>query len=70
MAATAIQTRSSGTGGPLREAWTSEAADLTAWLMVRRSLKKHGYPPDPREEATRTVLEQAELLMCGLGVGE
>jgi len=30
--------------------------------MVRRILKKHGYPPDLREEATRTVLEQAELL--------
>jgi type I restriction enzyme R subunit len=25
-------------------------------------LKKHGYPPDKQEQATRTVLEQAELL--------
>ena len=31
--------------------------------MVRRILRKHGYPPDLQEEATRTVLEQAEL-MC------
>jgi type I restriction enzyme, R subunit len=31
-------------------------------VMVRRILRKHGYPPDLQEEATRTVLEQAELL--------
>jgi type I restriction enzyme, R subunit len=30
--------------------------------MVRRISKGHGYPPDLRKEATRTVLEQAELL--------
>ena len=29
-------------------------------LPVRRSLRKHGYPPDKREKAARTVLEQAE----------
>ncbi len=29
---------------------------------VRRILRKNGYPPDKREEATRTVLEQAEVL--------
>jgi len=31
-------------------------------LLVKRLLKKHGYPPDKQEQATRTVLEQAELL--------
>jgi len=30
--------------------------------LVKRVLRKYGYPPDKREEATRTVLEQAELL--------
>ncbi len=31
-------------------------------LVVRRVLRKHGYPPDKQEKATHTVLEQAELL--------
>jgi len=30
--------------------------------MVKRILRKHGYPPDKQESATHTVLEQAELL--------
>ena len=30
--------------------------------LVRRILRKHGYPPDKQEQATRTVLEQAEAL--------
>jgi type I restriction enzyme, R subunit len=30
--------------------------------MVRRILRKYGYPPDKQEKATNTVLEQAELL--------
>ena len=30
--------------------------------LVRRILRKHGYPPDRQEKATRTVLEQAEVL--------
>ncbi len=29
---------------------------------VKRILRKHGYPPDKQERATRTVLEQAEVL--------
>ena len=32
---------------------------------VRRTLRKHGYPPDKQEKATRTVLEQAEALSAG-----
>jgi type I restriction enzyme R subunit len=31
-------------------------------VLVKRILKKHGYPPDLQEEATKTVLAQAELL--------
>ncbi len=31
-------------------------------VMVKRILRKHGYPPDLEEEATKTVLAQAELL--------
>ena len=31
-------------------------------VMVKRILKKHGYPPDRQEKATQTVLEQAEHL--------
>ena len=30
--------------------------------LVRRTLRKHGYPPDKQEKATLTVLEQAEVL--------
>ena len=31
-------------------------------VLVKRILRKHGYPPDKQEKATKTVLEQAELL--------
>ena len=31
-------------------------------VMVKRILRKYGYPPDKQEQATKTVLEQAELL--------
>jgi type I restriction enzyme R subunit len=31
-------------------------------VLVKRILRKHGYPPDKQDQATRTVLEQAELL--------
>ncbi len=44
--------------------WTvRENARARIRVMVRRILRKHGYPPDLQEEATKTVLEQAEL-MC------
>ena len=33
--------------------------------LVKRVLRKHGYPPDKQESATRTVLEQAEVLSAG-----
>ncbi len=31
-------------------------------VLVKRILRKHGYPPDKQERATQTVLEQAEVL--------
>jgi type I restriction enzyme R subunit len=31
-------------------------------VLVKRILRKHGYPPDKQEKATQTVLEQAEEL--------
>ena len=34
-------------------------------VLVKRILRKHGYPPDKQEKATRTVLEQAEVLSEG-----
>ena len=33
--------------------------------LVKRVLRKHGYPPDKQESATRTVLEQAEVVSAG-----
>jgi type I restriction enzyme R subunit len=31
-------------------------------VLVKRILRKYGYPPDKQEKATETVLEQAEVL--------
>ncbi|MCG3195736.1 MAG: hypothetical protein GHCLOJNM_00203 [bacterium] len=43
--------------------WTErEAVRARLRIMVKRILKKYGYPPDMQEKATQTVLEQASLL--------
>ena len=34
-------------------------------VLVRRLLRKYGYPPDKQAKATKTVLEQAEALSEG-----
>lgn len=34
-------------------------------VLVKRILRKYGYPPDKQEKATLTVLEQAEVLSAG-----
>lgn len=34
-------------------------------VLVKRILRKHGYPPDKQERATQAVLEQTELLSSG-----
>ncbi len=39
-----------------------ESARAKIKVMVKRILKKHGYPPDLQDEAVKTVLAQAELL--------
>ena len=31
-------------------------------VIIKRILRKYGYPPDKQEKATQTVLEQAEVL--------
>ena len=36
--------------------------------LVKRILRKYGYPPDKQEKATQTVLEQAEALSSGWAV--
>jgi type I restriction enzyme R subunit len=42
--------------------WTvKESARARLRTLVRRLLRKYGYPPDKQEQATQTVLEQAEL---------
>jgi type I restriction enzyme R subunit len=43
--------------------WTlRESAQAQIRVIVRRILRKYGYPPDKQEKATQTVLEQAKLL--------
>ena len=36
--------------------------------LVERSLRKHGYPPDRQAQATKTVINQAEVLSAGWAV--
>jgi type I restriction enzyme, R subunit len=45
-----------------------ESARATIKVIVKRILRKHGYPPDLQAEAVKTVLMQAELL-CSDWVG-
>ena len=40
-----------------------EAARARMRILVKRILKKYGYPPDLSSEAVQTVLEQAEVLL-------
>lgn len=43
--------------------WTvKETVRAKLRVMVKRILRKYGYPPDLQEKATQTVLEQAEAL--------
>jgi type I restriction enzyme R subunit len=43
--------------------WTAkESVQARLRAMVRRVLRRHGYPPDKQEKATQTVLAQAELI--------
>ena len=43
--------------------WTvQESVRAKLRTMVKRVLRKYGYPPDKQDKATQTVLEQAELI--------
>jgi type I restriction enzyme R subunit len=43
--------------------WTMrESVQAKLRVLVKRTLKKYGYPPDKQQKATETVLEQAKLL--------
>jgi type I restriction enzyme R subunit len=43
--------------------WTvKESVRAKLRTLVKRLLRKYGYPPDKQEKATVTVLQQAELL--------
>ena len=43
--------------------WTlRESVRARLRVLVRRTLNRHGYPPDRQEQATLTVIEQAEVL--------
>ena len=43
--------------------WTvKESVRAKLGVIVKRILRKHGYPPDKQEAAANTVLQQAELL--------
>jgi type I restriction enzyme, R subunit len=43
--------------------WTvQETVRAKLRVMVKRILRKYGYPPDKQEKATQTVLEQAEVI--------
>ena len=49
-------------GLPKRRNTLRENVRANLRRLVKRILRRHGYPPDKREKATRTVLEQAEVL--------
>ncbi|MBD2450559.1 DUF3387 domain-containing protein [Nostoc sp. FACHB-152] len=52
--------------------WTvKKVSKLTCTRLIKRLLRKYGYPPEKQEKATLPVLQQAELLCrdwaaCGL----
>ncbi|MEW6003216.1 MAG: DUF3387 domain-containing protein, partial [Nitrospirota bacterium] len=50
--------------------WTvKESVKAKLRTLVKRILRKYGYPPDKQEKATQTVLSQAELLCKEWGKG-
>jgi len=43
--------------------WTmKESIRAEMRVLVKRTLRKYGYPPDKQQKATDTVIQQAELL--------
>jgi type I restriction enzyme R subunit len=51
--------------------WTlRESVRAHLRVLVKRILRKHGYPPDKQEKATQTVLQQAEVLSADWAMNE
>jgi len=49
--------------------WTAkESVRAKLRIMVKRVLRKYGYPPDKQEKATQTILEQAQLICAELPI--
>ena len=44
-----------------------ESARARMRVLVKRVLKKYGYPPDLSEDAVKLVLDQAEALLRQVG---
>ena len=43
--------------------WTlKESVQAQLRVIVRRTLRKYGYPPDMQQLATETVMKQAEMI--------
>lgn len=43
--------------------WTvRENVRAQMWVVIKRILRRYGYPPDKQARATELVLEQAEVL--------
>jgi type I restriction enzyme R subunit len=43
--------------------WTiKESVRANLRVIIKRILRKYGYPPDKQEKAVQTVIQQAELL--------
>ena len=43
--------------------WTiKESVQAKLRVLVKRTIRKYGYPPDKQAKATETVLKQAELM--------
>jgi type I restriction enzyme R subunit len=50
--------------------WTvRESVRANLRVIIKRILRKYGYPPDKQEKATQTVLEQAEVLSRAWSTG-
>jgi type I restriction enzyme R subunit len=50
--------------------WTvRESVRANLRVIIKRILRKYGYPPDKQEKATQTVLEQAEVLSRAWSAG-
>lgn len=47
-----------------------ESVQAKMRVMIKRILKKYGYPPEKQEQAVRTILEQARLIGDGFYEGE